>query len=79
MATLRIILIGGFVGGIVLGAALVLLPDTPVYYALAVAAGMTAATSTWRPAGISMARHVAGCAVTFVLVFALTWGIERIL
>lgn len=79
MSTLRIILIGVVVGGIVMGAAFLLLPDTPVYEALSMAAGATAGVLTWRPAGISMERHVAGCAITFVVTFAITWGVERIM
>ena len=75
----RAILIGGVVGGVVMALGFLLLPDTPVYDALSMAAGLTAGALTWRPAGQSRERHFAGCALMFVLVFALAWGVERIL
>jgi len=75
----RAILIGGIVGGVVMALGFLLLPDTPVYDALSMAAGLTAGALTWRPAGQSRERHFAGCALMFVLVFALAWGVERIL
>ena len=53
MSTLRTILIGGIVGGIVMGAAFLLLPDTPVYEALSMAVGVTAGALTWRQPGES--------------------------
>lgn len=76
---IRAILIGGVVGGLVMAIASLLLPDTPVYDALSMAAGLTAGFLTWRPAGQSKERHLASCAVAFVLMFAIMWGIERIL
>ena len=74
MFTLRTILIGGIVGGIVMGAAFLLLPDTPVYEALSMAVGVTAGALTWRPPGESRERHFAGCAFIFVVTFAVGWG-----
>ena len=79
MSTLRTILIGGIVGGIVMGAAFLLLPDTPLYESLSMAIGVTAGVLTWRPAGQSRARHFAGCAFVFVTTFIVTLGIDRIL
>ena len=75
----RAILIGGVVGGIVMAVGFLLLPDAPIYDALSMAAGTTAGFLTWRPADQSRERHFAGCAIAFVLVFAIAWGIERIL
>src|SRR5688500_4506495 len=51
MVTVRAILIGGVVGGLVMAIGFLLLPDTPVYDALSMAAGLTAGFLTWRPAG----------------------------
>lgn len=75
----RAILIGGVVGGVVMALGFLLLPDTPVYDALSIAAGLTAGFLTWRPAGQSRQRHFASCAIGFVVMFTLAWGIERIL
>ena len=75
----RAILIGGVVGGIVMTIGFLLLPDTSVYRALSMAVGLTAGFLTWRPAGQSRARHFASCAIAFVMMFAIAWGIERIL
>lgn len=76
---IRAILIGGVVGGVVMALGFLLLPDTPIYDALSMAAGSTAGFLTWRPAGQSRERHFASCAVAFVVMFAVAWGIERIL
>ena len=76
MNVVKQILLGSVVGGVTMTILLILLPNLPVFMALAMAAGSVAGNLTWRPAHVPWPKFITGCTAIGTILFTILYAVS---